>query len=131
MLMPLVRYMILCDDWNQEPDRQRRITIQGLLWNIVSIDEPAYPLFYREFCVFLALTAGRGSGRGRIVCVYESTGEVIFTTRDRQIPFPQDPLSVVGVPFRIRDCSFPVAGLYSIQFWYNDGLLEERPLRLR
>jgi hypothetical protein len=77
----------------------------------------AYPHFYREFCVFLALTEGRGQGDGHIVCVFEETGERVFETRKRPIPFGPDPLEVVGVPFRIRDCSFPRPGRYSVQFW--------------
>jgi hypothetical protein len=128
---PIVRYMLLCDDWRLDGPNNRRVTIVGLIWNIHSLEDPPYPLVYRELCVFLALTEGRGQGEGHIACVREDTGQKIFETRKRQIPFPSDPLEVVGVPFRIRDCSFPEAGRYSVQFWYDGVMLEERPLRLR
>jgi hypothetical protein len=59
---PIVRYMLLCDDWHLDGANNRRITIIGLIGNIHAVDEPPYPLFYREFCVFLALTEGRGHG---------------------------------------------------------------------
>ena len=128
---PLVRYMILCEDWSADPNNPARVSIVGLLSNIRSVDQPPYPLVYKELCVLLALTEGRGTGEAKIVCVFEDTGQKIFETPKRLVAFGPDPLEVVGVPFRIRDCPFPAPGLYSIQFWYNDAKVEERPLRLR
>jgi len=130
-IKPVVRYMLLCDDWRQDLGSNHRITILGLISNIVSIDDPAYPLSYEEMCVFLILTEGYGHGPAKIVCVHEESGREIFETPARTIQFGLDPLDVIGVPFRIRDCYFPEAGLYSIQFWDGGELVEERPLRLR
>jgi hypothetical protein len=130
-LQPVVRYMILCDDWGIAQDNPRRVNIFGLLSNIRSVDQPPYPLLYRELCVFLALTEGRGSGNCQIRCGFEETGETVFETPSRPITFGDDPLEVVGVPFRIRGCRFPRAGLYLVQFWYNGAKVDERPLRLR
>jgi hypothetical protein len=127
---PVVRYMILCDDWGTDLNNPRRVNIYGLLTNIRAIDQPPFPLLYRELCVFLVLTEGRGTGDGQIRCVFEETGQKVFETPKRQIAFGADPLEVVGVPFRIGDCRFPRAGQYFIQFWYNDDKIEERPLRL-
>jgi hypothetical protein len=114
-----------------DPANNRRVTIIGLISNIRALDDPPYPLLYREMCVFLALTEGYGQGEGKIVCVNEESGETVFETRSRQIVFGPDPLEVVKVPFRIRDCTFPRAGMYSVQFWYEGELVEERPLRMR
>jgi hypothetical protein len=128
---PVVRYMIVCEDWGTDPANPRRVSIHGLLSNIRSLKQPPYPLLYREMCVFLALTEGRGTGAARIVCVFEETGQRVFETPPRQVAFGPDPLEVVGVPFRIRDCRFPRPGRYSIQFWYNGEKVDERPLLLR
>lgn len=130
-IVPIVRYMILCENWRVDGPNNRRVSIDGLIWKIHSTEEPAFPLMYREFCVFLALTAGRGQGEGRIRCVFEDTGQLVFETATRPIPFPADPLEVVGVPFRIQDCLFPLPGQYAVQFWYDGVMIEERPLRLR
>lgn len=129
-IKPVVRYMLQCDDWKQDPDNNRRITIIGLISNIRSLDDPPYPLLYREICVFLALTEGRGQGEGKIICVFEETGQVIFEAQ-RPIMFGPDPLEVVGVPFRFRSFECLRAGLYAVQFRYEGELVEERPLRLR
>jgi hypothetical protein len=128
---PVVRYMVLCDDWGTDPNQRRKVNIFGLLTNIRSLDEPPYPLLYRELCVLLVLTEGRRSGEAKIACVFEDNGQEVWTTPKRKIEFGPDPLEVVAVPFRIRDARFPYPGLYSIQLWYDDELVQERPVRLR
>ncbi len=130
-VQPVVRYMILCEDWDADPENPRRISILGLLTNIHSLEDPPYPLLYPELCVVLALTGGRGKGDAQIACVLEETGQAIFETPKRQVEFGPDPLEVLGFAFRIRDCRFTDPGMYSVQFWYNGRPLEERPLLLR
>ena len=130
-IRPVVRYMLLCDDWWVGPANNRGVTIVGLISNIHALDDPPFPLLYREMCVFLAFTDGHGQGQGKIACYYEASGQKVFETRSRTIAFGPDPLEVLGVSFRIRNISFPQAGLFSAQFWYEEELVEERPLRLR
>lgn len=122
--------MILCDDWWSDPERENRITISGLLTSIRPAPHLHYPIAYREICVFLLLTEGYGRGSGKIVCLSEETGKTVFETGNLQIPFTSA-LDVVGVPFRIQHCIFPTEGIYTVQFWYEGEMLEERPLRLR
>src|SRR3972149_2521740 len=97
---PIVRYMLLCDDWRLNPYNNRRVTIVGLISNINALDRSSYPLIYPEMCVFLALTECRGQGEGQIVCIFEETGEKIFETTKRPITFGSDPLEVAGGFFR-------------------------------
>lgn len=131
MLAPSVRYMILCEDWRASANNRRNIDVLGLLTNINSVDDPPYPLVYRELCVLLVLTNARGSGVAHIECSWEETGQKVFASPRREINFGDDPLEVFGIPFRIRNCVFPRSGIYSVPFWYHDQCLEERPLRLR
>jgi hypothetical protein len=130
-IAPIVRYMLLCDDWKLDLRSSRRVTIIGLINNINVFDPSLYPHIYREMCVFLALTDCRGKGEGQIVCIFEETGRKIFETVKRPILFGNDPLEVVAVPFRIRECKFPFPGRYSMQFWYNNDRNAEHPLLLR
>jgi hypothetical protein len=129
-IKPVVRYMLLCEDWKLDLENNRRITILGLITNIRSLEDPPYPLLYREMCVFLALTEGRGQGEIRLICFTEEGEETVFDIV-RTISFGTDPLEVVGVPFRIRNFLFPKAGVYSVQLYYEGELVEERTLRLR
>jgi hypothetical protein len=106
-VVPIVRYMILCEDWSIDPANALRVNIHGLLTNIDSIDQPPYPLLFPELCVFLALTEGRGTGTAQIICTFEDSGQRVFGTPTRSVSFGDDLL------------------------WYNDLKIDDRPLRLR
>jgi hypothetical protein len=127
---PVVRYMILCDDWLISPDAERRVHILGLSSQVTTPADQIFPL-RMDLCVFLALTEGRGSGVARIVCVHDATQTGLFRSSDHTIEFGPDPLEIGGVGIRINQCKFPRRGLYSLQFWYDGSLVEERPFRVR
>jgi hypothetical protein len=63
---PTVRYLIVCEDVQTDPDNPRRVTFVGLISAIRSLEQPPFPLLYREICVFLQLTEYRGPADGRI-----------------------------------------------------------------
>jgi hypothetical protein len=128
---PTVRYLIVCEDVHTDPDDPRRVTLAGLISTIRSLEQPPFPLLYGETCVFLQLTECRGPANGRIEIHYADSGQVVFRTRTRTIPFGSDPLEVVGATFRLRNCLFQGPGLYWVQFWYNDQMIAQQPLLLR
>jgi len=128
---PTVRYLILCEDIQTDPEEPRRITLVGLISALRSLEQPPFPLLYRELCVFLQLTECRGPADGRIEIQHADSGQVVFRTRTRTIPLPNDPLEVVGVAFRLRRCLFREAGLYWVQFWYNEQMIAQQALLLR
>jgi hypothetical protein len=123
--------MVLCEECAPAADYPKRVNIFGVLSSIDSLDDPPYPLVYPEFCVFLSLTDGRGTGVGKISCVFDETGRTVFETPEHAMHFGPDPLEVFGFVFRIRDCPFPRPGFYTLEFWYNQEVLDARPLRLR
>jgi hypothetical protein len=108
---PAIRYLIVCEDVQTDPENPRRITLVGLISAIRSVEQPPLPLLYREMCVFLQLTECRGPADGRIEICHEESGQVAFRTRTRTIPLASDPLEVLGVTFRIRNCLFQQPGL--------------------
>ena len=128
---PTVRHLILCEDVQTDPDHPLRATLVGLLGASRSLEQPPYPLLHRDFCVFIQLTSCRGPGDGRIQIERADTDEVIFRTRTRTLPLGNDPLELFAISFRIRNCLFPAAGLYWVQFWYNEQMLAQQPLLLR
>jgi|GEM_PF-832258 hypothetical protein len=128
---PTVRYLILCDDVETDPDHPRRVNLYGLMSAIHSLEQPPYPLFVREFCVFIQLTECRGPAEVRIEIHHADSSDVLVRTRTRTVALPTDPLEVAGVKFRIQDCLFPEPGLYWVQLWYNSVAIAQQPLILR
>lgn len=128
---PTVRYLIICDDVQTEPEHPLRVTIAGLVGAIRSLEQPPYPLRYRELCAFLQMTECRGPAVGRMEIQHADSGGVIFRTPKRTIPFGTDPLELVGIVFRMQDILFPQPGLYWFQFWYNDEIIAQQPVLLR
>jgi hypothetical protein len=128
---PTVRYLIVCEDVQMDPNNPRRVTVVGLISAIRSLEQPSFPLLCREISVFLQLTECRGSADGRIEIQHADSGQVVFRTRTRTIPFGSDPLEIVGVTFRLRNCLFQQAGLHWVQFWYNEQLIAQAALLLR
>lgn len=129
-IKPVVRYMLLCEDWRLEPAASRRIVIYGLLTSIRP-HTPHYPFVQPQLCVFLSLTDGYGRAEAKVVCRDDETERPVFETRPQTVAFGPDPSAVGAVSFRMRDCFFPKSGMYTVQFWYDGELLESRPLRLR
>jgi hypothetical protein len=127
----MVRYLILCEDVRREEDKPRRLTLVGLISAIHSLEEPPFPLLYREICVFLQLTECRGPANGRVEIQHADSSQVVFRAQSRTIPFVSDPLEVVGVTFRLRNCLFQLPGLYWVQFWYNAQMIAQAPLLVR
>lgn len=130
-LYPVVRYLIVCEDVQFDLDNARRVSLVGLMSAIRSLEQPPFPLLYREICVFLQLTECRGPAEGRIEIQHADSGSVLFRTKTRTIPFGTDPLEVFGATFRIRNCLFSQPGLYWVQFWYNEASIAQQPLLLR
>ena len=130
-LLPTVRYLIVCEDIQTDVDHPRRITLAGLMSAIRSMEDPPYPLIHPEFCVFVQLTECRGNAACRIEIQHADTGQLVVRTKARIMPLPSDPLEVYGMAFRIRNCLFLTSGLYWVQLWYNEQVIEQQPLVLR
>jgi hypothetical protein len=128
---PVVRYLIVCEDVQTDPEHPLRITIVGLLGSVRSLKQPPFPLRYSELCVFLQLTECRGPAEGRIEIQQADTDRVIFRTQTRTITLSNDPLELVGIVFRVQDCLFAEPGLYWFQFWYNEEMIAQQPVLLR
>jgi hypothetical protein len=118
-LTPTVRYLIVCEDVEIDGNIPPRVTLVGLIHAIRSLDDPPFPLLYREIRVFVQLTECRGPAAARIEIHNINSGQVVFRAQTRTVPFAADPLEVSGVVFRLRNLFFQEAGLYAVEFWYN------------
>ncbi len=82
--------------------------------------------------VLLILTDGRGTGRGRIACRNEETGQPISGSGEHPISFEgKDPSLPFGQTFALRDCRFPAPGVYLVQFLYEDEVICQQSLIVR
>jgi hypothetical protein len=101
---------------------------------IVSLETPPFPLVREMICVYLVLTECYGTGGAQIRVAFLD-GEFerpVFGSAEHHLDFAgHSPLELLGVVFRLESCSYPSEGQYSVQFWYNQQKIEERPLRLR
>lgn len=133
-MTPVVRYMLLCDNARPDPARPNCTHVDCLMSNIVSTEDPPFPLIQERICIYLVLTGCRGRGTGQIkVAFCDAEPEMLlFGSLPHELDFTEhSPLELLGVTFRIEACRFPRAGRYAVQFWYNEKMLEERPLQLR
>jgi hypothetical protein len=130
---PVVRYLIVCEDIQTDPNDPRRVTLVNLISAIRSTGQPPFPLLYRELCVFVQLTECRGSAGVEVRIIHADTGQFGYPGPGQPwaVALPNDPLEVVGLRFRIRNIPFPVPGLYWVQFCCGGELLAQQPLVLR
>jgi hypothetical protein len=128
---PIVRHCILCENYVTNPNPPHRLTFEGVMHAIKSLESVPFPLMHQGFCMYLMLTSCRGPAVGKITIEEADTGELILDGIPHHIHLPTDPLEVIGIPFRIRNLRFPSAGLYWVQFWYNSEMLSQQSLILR
>ena len=127
-IAPFVRHMILCDDVVTNPSNPYKLDARGMTSFVRSNPPGSFPVVLPQLGVYLEMSGGRGPAKLRIVAVSADTDTAVFASPARNLTFPDDPLRVVPVVFRIRRCIFPRAGLYWIQFWYNDQPIFEQDL---
>lgn len=129
--VPIVRYLIPCDDVVADEGNPHRVTLVGLVGSISAHGMPRFPVHRPELCVYVQLTECRGSGLLTVELVRPDDGLVVIRIAPRSVVFPADPLESIGVVFRLRNLFFPAAGLYEVRLWYNTHELAHQPIRVR
>lgn len=130
--LPVVRYMIVCDDVLTDPQRPGKPMLVGLICLVMPQGpEPRYPFVLDQMCVFLILTEGRGTGSCQLKLVIEETGQVVWETQPQAVVFGPDPLALRGLVFRDHQVPFPAPGVFLVQFWYDGQLLAQQPVSAR
>lgn len=129
-LLPVVRYLIACEDVRTDPANPRRVSLIHLVGRIRATSHPPFPHRSSEFCVYAQLTECRGVADVYVQIEEADSQTVIFQSPIQTHSLGNDPLKVFGMSFRIRDCIFPSHGLYSIQLCYNGDVVAREPLRV-
>jgi hypothetical protein len=132
VIKPTVLNMILCDEVLHDSERPGKLTIVGLISLLRWPAGSTTPLRLEKLVVLLILTDGRGTGRGRIVCSNEETGQPIFGSGELPISFVgKNPSLPFGVQFALRDCRFPAPGAYLVRFLFEDEVISQQSLIVR
>jgi hypothetical protein len=127
---PEVQYLILCDDIRTDPNNNLRLDVLGLITHIRSTATPSYPFIRPLFCVLVVLTSCQGTGELSIRIVQEGTGRVVFRNQPRRMKFVGALQDAVGINFRVRNCSFPDAGLYWVECVFSGVVIGRQRLWL-
>jgi hypothetical protein len=132
VIAPQARYLIVCDEVLPDPQRPGKLMIVGLT---SLVDWPAGSttgMRLEKLTVLLILTDGRGVGEGRIVCRNEESEAPVFGSPPVLISFEgKDPVGHYAVTFKLLNCRFPAAGVYLVQFLFNDAVVRDQPITVR
>jgi hypothetical protein len=129
-MWPVVQYLILCDDVQTDPNNLLRVNLFGLITTIRSTATPPFPVVRPMFCALVVLAGCQGVGELSLRIVQNTNGRIIFRTQPRRLRFTGSAQDAVGVTFRIRNCTFPDAGLYWVEVIYTGVVIGRRALRL-
>ena len=127
---PEVQYLILCDDVQADPNQLLRVNVLGLMSRMRSTAAPPFPFQRPTFCVLVILTGCQGTGELSVRIIHRETGQVIFGNVPRPVRFAGSPEDTVGFVFRVRDCSFPTAGLYWVELLFSGAVIARQRLSL-
>ena len=126
LVLPRVQAMVLCDDAEESEHENGVYDLTG----VRSVIEAPFPAVISRFCVFLNMSGHHGEASCHMEIEHAETGEVISETKAQTISFAE-PTSVVPVVFQLRNCVFPVPGIYYVQAFHETKLIGERMLHLR
>jgi hypothetical protein len=127
---PVVRYLLLCDDVQTDPNNVLRLNVTGLITHIRATGNPPFPVVRPIFCALLILTDCEGVGELSLRIVEDSTGRVIFRNPTRRVRFAGPPGDAVGVVFRVLNCRFDEPGLYWVELIFSGMVLASQPFTL-
>jgi hypothetical protein len=125
-----VRYLILCDDVQADPNSLLRLNILGLLTHIRSTRVPAFPVVRPRFCVLVLLTDCQGTAEVSLRIVQSATGRIVFRNQRRSVQFVSKPNEAVGIKFLINNCMFPEEGLYWVELLVAGSMVARQPMSL-
>jgi hypothetical protein len=129
---PTPRGITVCEAIAPDVENPRRLTLHRVVHSIQPKRGCSYPVRHGRLCVFAQVTEGRGTGTMAVVVRRADTEQVIYRTADVQVVLPQnDPLRVFGASFTTAEMTFPTAGLYWFELWYDDSVLMQTPVVLR
>ena len=122
LVLPRVHVMVLCDRVQELGDEEDVFNLLGVRTRIYADSFPYTP---PRLYVYLQLSGHFGSASGAISVVHARTDQEVARQLIPSIQF-RGPLVLLPIYVRIRNCTFPEAGIYFIQTFFDGKLLGER-----
>jgi hypothetical protein len=128
---PVVRHMLLCDDVRQRPNNPGKLDILGLTSALRATEVVRGLHRVILLGVFVQVTELYRDGRAKVVVADAETDEDVYAGPIHTVKGVADPLAGTPLFFRIGPVDFPRAGLYWVEFHYNDRRIAQEPLKVR
>jgi hypothetical protein len=125
-----VRYLILYDDVQPDPNNLLRLDVHGLMTHIRSRRVPPFPVMRPRFCVFLLLADCHGSAELTLRIVQAQTFRIIFRNQPRKVQFVSGNNEAVGIKFYVKNCVFPAEGLYWVELLESGFVVARQAISL-
>lgn len=116
--------LMLCDQVTFERGTQKPSLI-GVFTGMAADEFPTVP---QRIDAFAALTDGLGTGTVELQVTEQSTGNMIYSM-SVHLNFP-DPLRVINLRLRMRQCSFSAPGEYLFVLLVDDEELAHRRVQV-
>lgn len=117
---PIGIALIICDRVITDAQTNEK-TLVGIFNNVWA---PSFPAMHARLSIFVGVTSGRGTVKGAIQCVNESTGQRVFESSG-PISF-KDPCHIVEITFLLRNVLFVQPGMHNVSFFCDGELVFSR-----
>ncbi len=77
------------------------------------------------------MAAGKGTGELVLRIFHNQTGRIVYRSLPRQVRFVGSPDAILGVVFRVRNCSFLEGGLYWVELLFAGAVIARQRLWLK
>ena len=123
---PRVHALLVCDEIQQISGQPSVFNLLGVR---VKIRARHFPHLQPLLRVYMQMSGRQGTASCHVKVVEAATDSTLSETAEQQVPL-EGPLRLIPVRWRIRRCSFPQPGLYYVQAYCGQQLLQERMLVL-
>lgn len=123
-LIPFPLAMVLCDFIHRDPGTGKCT----LIGTFSTIGAKQFPNIHPLFCLYVALTDGRGDLRVRVDLVkLDAAGDSTIFESESLVVF-EDPLAILELGFFLEKVTFDTEGEYRIRLHVENEFLLERRL---
>jgi hypothetical protein len=126
--LPVVRYMIPCEDVIVDAENSHRVSVVNLVTLVRPGADTAYPLLMRQLCVYAQLAEIRVAHKYRVV-ISRVGGLDVIRTQERLLPAGPNPLTAHTFVFRMTGLVWPEPGLYEVDLLCDDQAIAQQAIR--